>query len=88
MMACSEVVEIEAIPEAEIVVWHGIPVEATDGTVGEVDGFSIDPQSGQITHLVLREGHLFKKEVATTMHQIDRIGQMAVHLTIAKAAAK
>jgi sporulation protein YlmC with PRC-barrel domain len=84
----SEMVEMEAIPEAEIVVRHGIPVEATDGKAGEVDGFSLDPQSGQITGLVLREGHLFKKDVAIALDQIDRIGEMAVHLNIAKSAAK
>ena len=85
----SEMVEMEAIPESELAVRHGIPVEATDGTVGEVDGFSIDPDLGQITHLVLREGHLFaKKDVNIPVEQVDRFGEMAVHLTIAKAAAK
>jgi sporulation protein YlmC with PRC-barrel domain len=84
----SEMVEVEAIPETEIVVRHGIAVEATDGKVGEVDGFSLDPQSGQITALLLREGHLFKKDVAITLDQVDRIGEMAVYLTVAKAAAQ
>jgi sporulation protein YlmC with PRC-barrel domain len=84
----SEMVEVEAIPETEIVVRHGIPVEATDGKAGEVDGFSLDPQTGQITHLVLREGHLFKKDVLIALDQIDRIGEMAVNLNIAKAVAK
>jgi hypothetical protein len=82
----SEMVEVEAIPEGEIVVRHGIPVQATDGKAGEVDGFSLDPQSGQITSLMLREGHLFKKEVAIALNQIDRIGETAVNLSIAKAA--
>lgn len=84
----SEMVEVEAIPETEIVVRHGIAVEATDGKVGEVDGFSLDAQSGQITALLLREGHLFKKDVAITLDQVDRIGEMAVYLTVAKAAAQ
>jgi len=84
----SETVEIEAVPETEIVVRHGIAVEATDGKVGEVDGFSLDPQSGQITALLLREGHLFKKDVTVALDQIERIGETAVYLNIAKAAAK
>lgn len=84
----SQMVEVAAIPETEIVVRHGIPVEATDGKAGEVDGFSLDPQSGQITHLVLREGHLFKKDVVIALDQIARIGEVAVNLAIAKAAAK
>lgn len=82
------VIEVEAIPESEVAVRHGIPVEATDGKAGEVDGFVLDPQSGQITALVLREGHLFKKDVEITLEQIDRIGETAIHLNIAKAAAK
>lgn len=84
----SEMIEVEAIADAEIVVRHGIAVEATDGKAGEVDGFSLDPQSGQITHLVLREGHLFKKDVVIALDQIERIGEVAVNLNIAKSAAK
>ncbi len=84
----SEIVEEEAIPESELAVRHGVSVEATDGKAGEVDGFVIDPESGQITHLTLREGHLFKKDVNIPVGEIDRIGETAVYLTIAKAAAK
>jgi sporulation protein YlmC with PRC-barrel domain len=85
----SEMVEVEAIPESELAVRHGIPVEATDGTVGEVDGFVIEPETRRITHLVLREGHLFsKKDVEIPVSEIDRIGELAVHLNISKSAAK
>jgi hypothetical protein len=84
----SKTVEMEAVPEAEIVVRHGIAVEATDGTAGEVDGFTLDAQSGQITALALREGHLFKKDVQIALAQIERIGEAAIHLNIAKADAK
>lgn len=81
----SELVEVEALPESELAVRHGIPVEATDRAVGEVDGFSIDPASGQITHLVLCEGHLFsKKDVEIPVSAIDRIGEVAVYLKLAK----
>lgn len=85
----SEMVEVEAIPESELAVRHGIPVEATDGTVGEVDGFVIEPETRRITHLVLREGHLFsKKDVEIPVSEIDRIGELAVYLNISKAAAR
>lgn len=67
---------------------HGIAVEATDGTAGEVDGFTLDAQSGQITALALREGHLFKKDVQIALAQIERIGEAAIYLNIAKADAK
>ncbi len=85
----SEMVEVEAIPESELAVRHGIPVEATDGTVGEADGFVLEPETRRITHLVLREGHLFsKKDVEIPVSEIDRIGELAVYLNISKAAAK
>jgi hypothetical protein len=47
-----------------LAVRHGIPVEATDITVGEASGFAIESETGRITHLVLREGHLFSKKDA------------------------
>jgi sporulation protein YlmC with PRC-barrel domain len=85
----SEMVEVEAIPESELAVRHGIPVEATDGKVGEVDGFVIEPDTRRITHLVLREGHLFtKKDVEIPVSEIDRIGEVAVYLNIPKDAVK
>lgn len=85
----SELVEAEALPEAEIAVRHGIVVEAVDGKAGEVEGFVVDRQSGQITHLVLREGRLFgKKDVAIPVDEIDRIGETAVFLATVKATAK
>ncbi|HSN76689.1 MAG TPA: PRC-barrel domain-containing protein [Anaerolineae bacterium] len=85
----SEMVEVEAIPESELAVRHGIPVEATDGKAGKVDGFAIDPETRRITHLVLCEGHLFtKKDVEIPVSEIDRLGELTVYLNIPKAAAK
>jgi hypothetical protein len=49
---------------------------------------TLDAQSGQITALALREGHLFKKDVQIALAQIERIGEAAIHLNIAKADAK
>ena len=49
----------EQIPAGELAVRRGAKVEATDGRVGQVDEFLIDPSNGQISHLILREGHLW-----------------------------
>ena len=38
---------------------RGTRVEATDGYVGHVDEFVVNPENGHITHLVMREGHLW-----------------------------
>lgn len=55
-------VEQLQIPYGEIAVRRGTRVEATDGYVGKVDEFVVNPQNGHITHLVMREGHLWGKK--------------------------
>jgi len=55
-------VEHEQIPPGELAVRRGTRVEATDGFVGKVDEFVVNPKNGRITHLVMREGHLWGKK--------------------------
>jgi len=55
-------VEHQQIPPGELSVSRGTRVEATDGFVGQVDEFVVDPGNGTITHLVMREGHLWGKK--------------------------
>jgi hypothetical protein len=50
------------IPPGELAVQRGTRVEATDGYVGKVDEFMVNPENGHITHLVMREGHLWGKK--------------------------
>ncbi len=52
-------VEHLQIPPGELAVRRGTRVEATDGYIGHVDEFLINPENGHITHLVMREGHLW-----------------------------
>ena len=47
------------IPPGELAIRRGAHVEATDGYVGKVDEFVINPENSHITHLVMREGHLW-----------------------------
>ena len=78
-------VDEEAIPVNELATRHGIPVYASDHQVGQLDEFVVIPESGQITHVVLKEGHVFgKKEIAVPVDQVDRIGEVAVYLKLAK----
>ena len=75
----------ERIPPNELAVRRGTPVEASDGRVGQVDEFLIDPTTQEITHLILREGHLWgKKDVTIPVTQIDHIDAQAVHLKLNK----
>jgi uncharacterized membrane protein/sporulation protein YlmC with PRC-barrel domain len=45
-------VDIERVPPGELAIHRGAGVEASDGWVGRVDEFLVDPDSGEVTHLV------------------------------------
>jgi sporulation protein YlmC with PRC-barrel domain len=78
-------VEHERIPPGELAIRRGAQVEATDGHVGRVDEFLVEPKNGDITHLVLREGHLWgQKDVTISVSQIDRIEEDTVYLKLDK----
>jgi len=55
-------VEHLQIPHGELAVQWGTRIEATDGYVGKVDEFVVNPKNSHITHLVMREGHLWGKK--------------------------
>jgi len=67
-------VEVERIPVGEMAIRRGAVVEATDGFVGYLGEFLVDPESGQLTHLVLQEGHGWgKREVTLPLSVIDEM---------------
>jgi sporulation protein YlmC with PRC-barrel domain len=77
--------EHERIPAGEVVIRRGTPVKATDGQVGHVDEFLVDPKNDSITHLVLREGHLWgQKDITIPVSEIDGIADDAVYLKLRK----
>lgn len=77
--------EHDNIPAGEVAIHRGTPVEAIDGQVGRVDEFLIDPKNDIITHLVLREGHLWgKRDVTIPVSNIERITDGAVYLKLDK----
>jgi hypothetical protein len=77
--------EKEQIPANELAIRRGTGVEATDGHVGRVDEFLINPSNDLITHLVLREGHLWgKKDVTIPVNQIDHYIDNTVYLKLSK----
>ncbi len=70
-----EVEEIQQIPPGELSVHRGTHVEATDGYVGKVDEFVVHPVTGHITHLVMREGHLWgQKDVIIPLSALAPMG--------------
>jgi sporulation protein YlmC with PRC-barrel domain len=75
----------QRIPHGELAVQRGARVEATDGHVGRVDEFLVDPVDTHITHLILREGHLWgQKDVTIPVSHIDRIEEDTVYLNLDK----
>ncbi len=56
---------VDVIPRGEVAERLGGHVHATDGDVGQLRALRIDPASRQVTHVLVREGHLLgRKDVA------------------------
>lgn len=78
-------IEKENIPINELAVRRGASVEATDGHVGRVDEFLINPIDNTISHLVLRKNHLWdQKNITIPISQIDRFEENSVWLKLDK----
>ena len=75
----------EAIPPGEVAVRQGARVEATDGRIGRLDEFLLDPVTEQVTHLVMREGHLWgQRDVTIPVSEIDHLGEKTIYLKLDK----
>lgn len=82
-------IEIESIPKGEIAIHRGASIEATDGHIGKVEEFIIDPQDKHLTHLVLQEGHFWhKKELTLPISAIARIDEEHIYLRLDKQSVK
>jgi len=78
-------VEHKQIPAGELTAQRGTYVEATDGYVGHVDEFVVNPENGHITHLVMREGHLWgKKDVIIPISALGDTREDTVFLKLDK----
>jgi len=78
-------VEHRQIQQGELAVRRGTRVEATDGYVGHVDEFVVNPENGHITHLVMREGHLWgKKDVIIPLSAMGDTRKDTVFLKLDK----
>ena len=59
------IVTSDNVPEGESEVAAHERVHAVDGEIGRLKGFAVDPADHRVTHVLLREGHLWgHKEVA------------------------
>ncbi|MCO6452156.1 MAG: PRC-barrel domain-containing protein [Caldilineales bacterium] len=80
-------VDVEAAPEDERVIHVGAKVEASDGPVGELDDLIIDEATGEITHFLIKQGHLWRKQdVTVPLTAIERVEGDTIYLKIDQAA--
>ena len=82
-------VEEERIPVGEIAVHRQADVEATDGHLGRVKEFVIDPSNGHITNLVIQKGYLWnKKELTLPLSAIAQMDEYEVRLNLNKKTVR
>lgn len=80
-----ETVKEPQIPTGEIALSRGTNVEAADGPIGKVDELVFNAEKGQITHLVMREGHLWgQKDVIIPLSAVDTAHDNTVFLKLNK----
>ena len=73
------------IPPGELGMTRGTRVEATDGYIGHVDEFVVNPKNNRITHLVMREGHLWgQKDVIIPLSAMGETRADTVFLKLNK----
>jgi uncharacterized membrane protein/sporulation protein YlmC with PRC-barrel domain len=74
---------VEKVPQGELAVRRGALIQATDGYVGRLSEFLVDPESGEVTHMILEEGYLWgKQEVTIPVSTIDRTADNIIFLKL------
>ena len=77
--------KIRPIPPGDLAVRRGARVQATDGRVGQIEEFLVDPDSGYITHLCLRESRRRgDRGACVPVSEIAEIKEDMVYLKIDK----
>jgi sporulation protein YlmC with PRC-barrel domain len=73
------------IPEDDLTVTPGMEIRASDGKIGKLDELVVDPGTGEITHLLMREGHLWgKKDIVIPLSAVASARGGFVRLKISK----
>jgi hypothetical protein len=72
----------ERIPKDELAIRRNFEVDATDGRVGRVEAFLVDRDDDHITHVVVRSGHLPRREFAVPVSDVARISEDRVALRL------
>ena len=82
-------IKTRAIPLCEVAVNQDVRVEATNGMIGRLRGFQVNPLGWKITHLILHKGHIWsQEEVAIPTADIESIGEKILQLKLDKKGIK
>jgi len=74
----------DVVPTGEVQLRPGDSVHAVDGHIGHVQGFLVDPGDHRVSHVLLREGHLWgHKEVAIPISAVTGV-EDGIRLNITK----
>jgi sporulation protein YlmC with PRC-barrel domain len=85
----SKLVKHENIPYGEMVIHKNSHVYATDGRIGQVDDFLVNPENELITHIVMREGHLWgQREIVIPISAIKHIEDDSIYLKINRVSVE
>ncbi len=78
-------VAVDTLPAGEVAVRRGEEVHATDGRIGEVEGLIVDTGNHRVTHVLLKEGHLFgRKDIAIPITSVAAVTDVGIRLSISK----
>jgi sporulation protein YlmC with PRC-barrel domain len=73
-----------AVPLGEIEVERHESVHAVDGHIGQVEGLVVDPADQKVTHVLLKEGHLWgRRQVAIPVSAVASV-DAGIRLNITK----
>ena len=73
-----------AVPLGEIEVERHESVHAVDGQIGQVEGFMVNPADEKVTHILLKEGHLWgRRQVAIPVSAVASV-DAGIRLNITK----
>jgi sporulation protein YlmC with PRC-barrel domain len=78
-------VTVDTLPVGEVAVRRGEQVHAIDGQIGHVEALVVDGPTRHVTHVLLREGHLFaRKDVAIPIAAVTSVGEDGIQLSLNK----
>jgi hypothetical protein len=78
------IVTSDNVPEGETEVVRHERIHAVDGEIGRLKGFAVDPADHRVTHVLVREGHLWgRREIAIPVSAVASLDD-GIRLNITK----